>query len=314
MIFYIFFAVLILFLIIMLFSSTFLVQQAEVVVIERFGKFYRMLPSGLHFVIPFADKPRSVFWTFFKDDPRSKAVYRYSASLERIDLRETAYDFPRQSVITKDNVTIEISVLLYYQITDPKSSVYEVSDLPFAIEKLTQTTMRNIIGSMDLDETLTSRDKINERLRHVLDDATEKWGVKVNRVELQEIMPPVDIRQAMEKQMRAERDRRASILEAEGLKSSAILEAEGDYQSRVTKARGEAEARLIIAQAEADAISAVRKAIPNADPLPYMIAINYIKALPEITKDKDGKLILLPYESSALMGSLSTIKEIFNKN
>ena len=314
MIFYIFFAVLILFLIVMLFSATFLVQQAEVVMIERFGKFYRMLSSGLHFIIPFADKPRGVFWTFFKDDPRSKTIYRYSASLERIDLRETVYDFPRQSVITKDNVTTEISVLLYYQITDPKSAIYEVADLPFAIEKLTQTTMRNIIGSMDLDETLTSRDKINERLRHVLDDATEKWGVKVNRVELQEIMPPVDIRQAMEKQMRAERDRRASILTAEGLKSSAILEAEGDYQSRVTKARGEAEARLIIAQAEAEAISAVRKAIPNADPLPYMIAINYIKALPEITKDKDGKLILLPYESSDFMGSLSTIKEIFNKN
>lgn len=312
--FYVFFAALIVFLVVMLIRATFLVQQAEVVMIERLGKFNKMLTSGLHFIVPFMDKPRSSFWTFLKDDPRSKIVYRYSAFIDRIDLRETVYDFPRQSVITKDNVTIEISVLLYYQITDPRAAVYEVADLPLAIEKLTQTTMRNIIGSMDLDETLTSRDKINERLRHVLDDATEKWGVKVNRVELQEIMPPVDIRQAMEKQMRAERDRRASILEAEGQKTSAILASEGDYQSKVTRAKGEAEARLILAQAEADAITVIKNAVPDADPLPYMVAINYIKALPEITKDKEGKLILLPYESSALMGSLATIKDLFAKN
>jgi regulator of protease activity HflC (stomatin/prohibitin superfamily) len=171
--------------------------------------------------------------------------------------------------------------------------------------------MRNIIGAMDLDETLTSRDKINDKLRHVLDDATDKWGVKVNRVELQEITPPGDILAAMEKQMRAERDRRATILEAEGKKGAAILEAEGDYQARVTRARGEAEARQLFAEAEAQAIQIVQKAVPNENPLPYLIAVNYIKALPEITKDKNGKLILVPYETSALAGSFASIKELF---
>lgn len=308
-----FFSFLLLFIIVALIKATYLVNQAEVVIIERLGSFNKILTSGLHFVVPFVDQPRSNYWTMLKDDPRGKVTYRYNIIVARIDLRETVYDFPRQSVITKDNVTIEISVLLYYQITDPKAAVYEVADLPLAIEKLTQTTMRNIIGSMDLDETLTSRDKINEKLRHVLDDATEKWGVKVNRVELQEIIPPVDIRQAMEKQMRAERDRRALILEAEGQKSSAILSAEGDYQSKVTRAKGEAEARLILAQAEADAIEVIKKAVPGADPLPYMIAINYIKTLPEMTKGKDDKIIMMPYEATALMGSVSTIKELFNK-
>jgi regulator of protease activity HflC (stomatin/prohibitin superfamily) len=311
--FLVFFTFLLIFMIVTLSKATYLINQAEVVIIERLGSFHKILTSGLHFVMPFVDQPRSNLWTILKDDPRSKFTYRYNIIVTRIDLRETVYDFPRQSVITKDNVTIEISVLLYYQITDPKAAAYEVADLPLAIEKLTQTTMRNIIGSMDLDETLTSRDKINERLRHVLDDATEKWGVKVNRVELQEIIPPVDIRQAMEKQMRAERDRRALILEAEGQKSSAILSAEGDYQSKVTRARGEAEARLVLAQAEADAIEVIKKAVPGADPLPYMIAINYIKTLPEITKGKDDKIILMPYEATALMGSVSTIKELFNK-
>jgi regulator of protease activity HflC (stomatin/prohibitin superfamily) len=311
--FIIFFAVLCLFLIVSLFKATYLVRQAEVILIERLGSFHTMLTSGLHFIIPFIDQPRQVLWTFVKDDSKGKIAYRYNILIDRIDLRETVYDFPRQSVITKDNVTIEISALLYYQITDPKASVYEVSNLPQAIEKLVQTTMRNIIGAMDLDETLTSRDKINEKLQEVLDEATDKWGVKVNRVELQEIAPPVDIRAAMEKQMRAERDRRALILEAEGSKSSAILQAEGEYQARVTKAKGEAEARLILAQAESEAIKVVKSAIPNSDPLPYLIAINYIKTLPEITKDKEGRLIILPYEATSLMGSLSGIKELFNK-
>lgn len=294
-----------------LYKSTYLVQQAEVVIIERFGCFHKMLPAGIHFVIPFVDLRRQVLWTFIKDTQSGKSTYRYNVFLDRIDLRETVYDFPRQNVITKDNITIEINALLYFQITDPKASVYEVANLPQAMEKLVQTTLRNIIGAMDLDETLTSRDKINEKLQIVLDEATDKWGVKVNRVELQEIMPSIDIREAMEKQMRAERDRRAIILEAEGKKSSAILEAEGDYQARVTKAKGEGEARLILAQAESESIKVIKNAIPNADPLPYLIAINYIKMLPEITKGKDNKLILLPYESSALMGSLATIKDLF---
>lgn len=310
-VFFILFGVLILVFATILAKSTLLVRQAEVIVIERLGSFHQVLTSGIHFIIPFVDQPRKILWTFTKEDTRGKNTYRYNEWVERIDLRETVYDFPRQSVITKDNVTIDLSALVYYQITEPKSVMYEVANLPLAIEKLTQTTMRNIIGAMDLDETLTSRDKINDRLRLVLDDASEKWGVKINRVELQEILPPADIREAMEKQMRAERTRRAQILEAEGNKMSAILQAEGDYQARITRARGEAEARRTFAEAESDAIKTIKNALPSSDPLPYLIAMNYIKALPEITKDKDGKMIILPYESSALMGSLSTIKEIF---
>lgn len=305
------FGILILVLATILIKSTYLVRQAEVIIIERFGSFHQTLASGIHFIIPFIDQPRKILWTYTKEDSRGKVSYRYNEWVERIDLRETVYDFPKQSVITKDNVTIDLSVLVYYQITDPRSVIYEVANLPLAIEKLTQTTMRNIIGALDLDETLTSRDKINDRLRLVLDDASEKWGVKINRVELQEILPPADIREAMEKQMRAERTRRAQILEAEGNKTAAILQAEGDYQSRVTRAKGEAEARRVFAEAESEAIKIIKSALPSADPLPYLIAMNYIKALPEITKDKEGKMVILPYESSALMGSLSTIKEIF---
>src|SRR3989304_5513987 len=197
-----FFGILFLFLITALEKATYLVRQAEVIIIERLGNFHTILQPGIHFVIPFVDQPRSVLWTFVKEDARGKATYRFTEYMLRIDLREAVYDFPKQNVITRDNITIEINALLYYQVTDPKAAVYEVANLPQAIEKLVQTTMRNIIGSMDLDETLTSRDKINEKLRHVLDDATDKWGVKINRVELQEIAPPKDIQDAMEKQMR----------------------------------------------------------------------------------------------------------------
>jgi regulator of protease activity HflC (stomatin/prohibitin superfamily) len=308
--FFIFFA---LFLITTLYKATYLVRQAEVVLIERFGSFYRQLEPGIHFVVPFIDKTRSVYWTFVKEDARGKPTYRYSELIERIDLREAVFDFPKQNVITKDNVTMEISALLYYQVTDAKAAVYEVANLPQAIEKLAQTTMRNIIGAMDLDETLTSRDNINAKLRLVLDDATYKWGIKINRVELQEVSPPADIREAMEKQMRAERDRRAHILEAEGRKSAAILEAEGDYLARIQRAKGEAESRELLANAEAEAIKIIQKAMPSANPLPYLTAQAYIKMLPEVTKDKNSKLILVPFEASAMAGSLAGVKELFSQ-
>lgn len=307
---------------IILVKATYIVNQAEVILIERFGKYHGMLTSGIHFVIPFIDSPRATYWTFLKDDPRGRGQFRYIQPVERIDLRESVYDFPKQNVITKDNVTMEINALLYYQITDPKCAIYEVSNLPEAIEKLTQTTLRNVIGSLDLDETLTSRDQINEKLRIILDEATDKWGVKVNRVELQEVNPPLDIRNAMEKQMRAERDRRALILEAEGKKAAAILTAEGERQAQITEAEGEANARLKLAEAdaaarlklataEAEAIERIKKAVPDADPLPYMVALNYIKAMPELLKGKDGKTVVVPYESSGVLSSLSTIKELF---
>ncbi len=308
------FSCVIIFLIVLFIKATYLVQQAEVILIERLGSYHTTLPSGLHFTLPFIDRCRQSQWTFIKPDPRGTNYnYRYTKSISRIDLREAVYDFPKQNVITKDNVTMEINALLYYQITDAKAAVYEVSNLPEAIEKLTQTTLRNVIGSLDLDETLSSRDNINEKLRIILDEATDKWGVRVNRVELQELNPPQDIRVAMEKQMRAERDRRALILEAEGEKQAAILQAEGAYQAQVTRARGEAESRILVAQAEAEAIASVKNSMPGIDPSHYLIALNYIKMLPQLTQDKTDKMIVVPYEATALMGSLGALKELFAK-
>jgi len=305
-----FFCAAILFLVVLLANSIYLIKQAEVVLIERVGRFSRILTPGLHIVIPFVDKPRSAVWTFVQEGA-DKRYHRFIRTMERIDLRESVYDFPRQNVITKDNVTMEINALLYYQITDPKAALYEIDNLPMAIEKLTQTTLRDVIGSMDLDEALVSRGQINERLRIVLDEATDKWGVKVNRVELQEVNPPIDIRHAMEKQMRAERERREMILRSEGKKSSAILEAEGIKEAAILEATGQAESRLMIAQAESKAIAMIREATPGADPLPYLIAMQYMKVLPEMMKGKDDKLVVVPYEASALMGSLAGMKKIF---
>jgi regulator of protease activity HflC (stomatin/prohibitin superfamily) len=293
--------------------ATYLVAQAEVILIERFGQFHRILDAGLHFIIPFVDTPRSITWSFVREDLNSRRYYRSIETINRIDLREAVYDFPKQNVITKDNVTMEINALLYYQVTDPFKAVYEINNLPQAIEKLAQTTLRDVIGSMDLDESLASRETINERLRLRLDDATDKWGVKVNRVELQEVNPPQDIKVAMEKQMRAERDRRAQILEAEGHKQAEILEAEGHKRALIEQAEGEAEAKVCLANAEAKAIEIIRKSLPTTDPAQYIIANNYIRALPEMMKDKDGKMIVVPYEASAVMGSISTIKELLTK-
>lgn len=308
------------FLAILLVKSLYLVKQAETIILEHLGKYNRILGPGLHFIIPFIENPRQVVWSFIREN--DGRFYRYSQALYRIDLREAVYDFPKQNVITKDNVTMEINALLYYQITDPKAAVYEVFNLPEAIEKLTQTTLRNVIGSMDLDETLVSRDQINERLRIILDEATDKWGVKVNRVELQEVAPPTDIRHAMEKQMRAERERREIILQSEGKKRAAILEAEGEKEAEILQAQGKAEsqviraegqsiARLKIVDAEAKAISALKKSTPNSDPLAYLIAMQYIKTLPELMKDKADKLVVVPYEMSSLVGSLASVKKIF---
>jgi regulator of protease activity HflC (stomatin/prohibitin superfamily) len=316
-------ATIVMVLMLFLFKAIYLVQQAQAVIIERFGKYDRTLVPGIHIVVPFMERARHVVWSHI-ELTESKRYYRFAKVVDRIDLRESVYDFPKQSVITRDNVTMEINALIYYQITDPKAAVYEVANLPEAIEKLTQTTLRNVIGSLDLDETLVSRDRINEQLRSKLDEAADKWGVKVNRVELQEVNPPADIRQAMEKQMRAERDRRAIILESEGQKSAAILQAEGERESKVLRARGEAEAKVISAQgeaearlrvqeAEAKAIEMIRQAIPHGDPLAYLIAMQYIKALPEITKDKDGKMIVVPYEATSLVGALAPIKKLFEE-
>ena len=247
--------------------------------------------------------------------------------ITNIDLRETVYDFPRQSVITKDNVVTEINAILYFQIVDPMRAMYEIQNLPDAIEKLTQTSLRNIIGEMDLDETLTSRDTINNKLRIILDEATNKWGVKVNRVELQDINPPRDIRDAMEKQMRAERDKRAQILNAEGQKEATIREsegrmqqtinhAEGERQAQVLHAKAEAEAKLLTAEAEAQAIRKIAMAVEGsgANPAQYLIAVRYLETLKEMTSGKDTKTVYLPYEASGVLSSLGGIKELLKQS
>ena len=290
-----------------------IVKQAQVMVIERLGRYYKTLDSGLHIIWPVVDKPRQINWRYTKSDLKGNK-YVQVKSENRIDLRESVYDFPRQNVITSDNVSIRIDALLYFQITDPIKAVYEINNLPNAIEKLTQTTLRNVIGELELDKTLTSRDTINTKLREILDEATDKWGVKVNRVELQDIEPPKEIKVAMEKQMRAERDRRAKTLEAEGDKRSQILVAEGDKEAKITRADGIARSTFLLAEAEAKAIKEVAEAIKSTqtDPAQYLIAMKYINAFSEVVKNND-KTLVVPYESSAMLGSLQSIKEIFQK-
>ncbi len=301
-----------------------IVQHSKIIIIERLGKYHSTLESGINIIWPFIDKPREIIWRFTLEGHHGQTIY-LKKSVTDIDLRETVYDFPSQSVITADNVQISINAVLYFQITDPVKAVYEVQDLPDAIEKLTQTSLRNVVGDMDLDRTLTSRDTINGTLRNLLEDATNKWGVKVNRVELQDIQPPEEIRAAMEKQMRAERDRRASILEAEGDKQSAVLRAEGDRDAAVAdaegarsaeilRAEGDAKARLLRAKAESEAITLVINAAGENEAVRYLTALRYMDSLEQIAKRDSGgdKLVFMPYESSGVLGSLGGIKELLS--
>ena len=301
-----------------------IVQQQEVMIIERLGKYEKTLESGLNFIIPILEAPRTMAKRVTQRSIDGR-VYSYSKEVARIDLRETVFDFPRQNVITKDNVTITINALLYYQIVDAKKAVYAIANLPDAIEKLTQTTLRNLVGQLDLDETLVSRDKINQELRAILDEATNKWGVKVNRVELQDIIPPADIQSSMEKQMKAERDRRAAILEAEGLKKSAILkaegqkeaainQAEGEKQAAILKAEGIAQARVIEADAEKEAIQRIINALADkGQPDKYLIAMKYLETLSNITSGSDNKVVYMPYEATGILSSVDGIKQMFDK-
>ncbi len=301
-----------------------IVQQSETLVIERLGKYSRTLPTGINIIWPIIDRPREIMWRFVRQDVgvdgRNIVTTR---SVTKIDLRETVYEFPKQNVITKDNVGTEINAIIYFQITDPVRAIYEISNLPDAIEKLTQTTLRNVIGELDLDQTLTSRDTINGKLRNVLDEAGQKWGVKVNRVELQDINPPQEIRAAMEKQMRAERDKRAKVLEAEGDKQAKILQSEGDKeskinnaegekQSQILKAEGEAQARIKTAEGEAEAIQKIVQAIgaSKGDPVNYLLAVRYIDTLGEMVHGKDNKVIYMPYEATGVLSSIGGIKDL----
>ena len=302
-----------------------IVQQQEVMLIERLGKFDRILDSGFHYIFPFLEVPRTISWKETTKGPDGHS-YSYYTQKTRIDMRECVYDFPRQNVITKDNVSIAINALIYFQIMDAKSAVYQIQNLPEAIEKLTQTTLRNIIGELDLNETLVSRDTINAKLRTILDEASNKWGVKVNRVELQDIIPPTDIQNSMEKQMKAERDRRAAILEAEGLKKSAILKAEGEKEAQINKAEGEKQAAILVAEglaaarikqaeAEATAIQKTIEAIQNhGQPDKYLIAVRYLDTLKQMVEGKDNKVVYMPYEATGILSSVDGIKQMLDAN
>ena len=290
-----------------------IIPQSETKIIERLGKYYATLNPGINIIIPIIDKAKDVVVL-------RRGRYIYS---NNIDLREQVYDFDKQNVITKDNVQTEINALLYFQIVDPFKATYEINNLPNAIEKLTQTTLRNIIGELELDETLTSRDTINTKLRAVLDDATDKWGVKVNRVELQDITPPASVLQAMEKQMQAERNKRAIILTSEGQKQSAILQSEGEKASTINRAEaakqeqilhaeGEATARIRKAEAEAIAIQKITDAVgQSTNPANYLLAQKYIQMLEELAQGDKTKTVYLPYEATNLMGSIGGIKDLF---
>ena len=270
-----------------------IIPQSETRIVERLGKYYATLMHN------------------------GRYVYTNT-----IDLREQVYDFARQNVITKDNIQMQINALLYFQIVDPFKAVYEINNLPNAIEKLTQTTLRNIIGEMELDQTLTSRDIINTKLRGVLDDATNKWGIKVNRVELQDITPPQSVLQAMEKQMQAERNKRATILTSEGEKQAQILQSEGDKaaiinkaeaakQQAILNAEGEATARIRKAEAEAIAIGKITEAVgKSTNPANYLLAQKYIQMMQELAHGDKNKTVFLPYEATNMLGSIGGIKDL----
>jgi regulator of protease activity HflC (stomatin/prohibitin superfamily) len=262
-----------------------IVPQAQAGIVERLGRYHRTLNAGLNLVTPFIDRLR----------------------MPLIDLREQFVSFPPQPVITKDNLVVAIDTVIYFQVTDPKSATYEIANYVAAVEQLTVTTLRNVVGGMDLDTTLTSRDKINGELRKELDEATGRWGLRVSRVELKAIEPPASIQGSMEKQMRADRDKRAAILSAEGAKQSAILTAEGEKQAAVLRARGEAEAEVVRAEADAtaqaarargqaQAIATVFRAIHDGNPDQRLLAYKYLEMLPELAQGSANKMWIVPSE------------------
>ncbi|MEO7745716.1 MAG: SPFH domain-containing protein, partial [Actinomycetota bacterium] len=273
-------ALLVLFVLVVVSRTVRIVPQATAQLIERLGRYSRTLDAGLHLLVPFIDKVRA-----------------------NVDLREQVVSFPPQPVITSDNLVVSIDTVIYFQVTDPKSAVYEIYNYIQGIEQLTVTTLRNVIGSLDLEQTLTSRDQINGQLRGVLDEATGKWGIRVNRVELKAIDPPASVQDSMEQQMRAERQRRATILTAEGVKQSQILTAEGEKQSNILRAEGTAQAAILNAQGESRAITQVFEAIHRGDPDQKLLAYQYLQMLPQLARGDSNKLWIIPSElGEALKG------------
>ncbi|GAA1533755.1 SPFH domain-containing protein [Actinomadura kijaniata] len=259
-----------------------IVPQARARNIERLGRYHRTLKPGLNFVIPYIDRVYPV-----------------------IDLREQVVSFKPQPVITEDNLVVEIDTVLYFQVTDPRAAAYEIADFLQAVEQLTVTTLRNVVGSMDLERTLTSRDTINNQLRGVLDEATGKWGLRVNRVEIKAIDPPQTIKDAMEKQMRAERDKRAAILNAEGQRQSQILTAEGDEQAAVLRAEGDRTAQVLKAEGQSQAIDEVFQAVHRNDPDPKLLAYQYLQMLPELAQGPGNTFWVIPSEVTSALNDVS---------
>lgn len=301
-----------------------IVQQQQEVIVERMGRYEKTLEAGLNFIFPILEAPRGIL-TKVQQRGFDGQSYYLLKHVDRIDKREQIYDFPRQNVITEDNVSITINALIYFQIVDSKSAVYEIANLPEAIEKLTQTNLRNLVGQMDLQKTLTSRNTINNELRTILDEATNKWGVKVNRVEIQDIFPPADIQASMDKLMKADREKTATITEAEGLKEAAIRKAEGEKeaairsaegakQAEILRAEGLAQARIIEAEAEKEAIARVIDALADkGQPDKYLIAMKYLETLGDITKGQNNKVVYMPYEATGILSSVDGIKQMFDK-
>ncbi len=290
-----------------------IVPQSSVLLIERLGRFHRVAASGLNIIVPFFESPRAVYWS----NVRPGTTF--------IDLREQYIDMPPQPVITRDNVTINVDSVVYWQITDATKAVYEVADLVGAIVQLTITGMRSVMGDMDLDHTLSNRDQINGKLRLILDEATDKWGVKVTRVDVKNINPPEDVRITMEKQMTAERNRRALILQAEGDKQAAITRAEGEKQAAVTRsegnkqsaildAEGAAQARLTSATAEAQAIAQIAGAIGDrGQTAQYLITSRYVDSMRDMARTQNSKVIFMPMETSGVLASVGAFKEVFSE-
>jgi regulator of protease activity HflC (stomatin/prohibitin superfamily) len=258
-----------------------IVPQARAGIVERLGRYHRTLDAGLALVVPYVDRVKPL-----------------------LDLREQVVSFPPQPVITEDNLTVNIDTVIYYQVTDPKAATYEINNYISGIEQLTVTTLRNVAGGMTLEDTLTSRDTINAELRTVLDEATGKWGIRVNRVELKAVDPPPSIQEAMEKQMRAERDRRAAILTAEGVKQSQILTAEGEKQSSILRAEGQKQSEILRAEGQSKAIEAVFEAIHRGDADPKLLAYQYLQTLPQIAQGESNKVWIIPSEFTQALGQL----------
>jgi regulator of protease activity HflC (stomatin/prohibitin superfamily) len=273
--------VLALFVLLVLARTVRIVPQARAGVIERLGRYQRTLDPGLSLLIPFIDRLRPL-----------------------VDLREQVESFPPQPVITEDNLVVNIDTVIYFQITDPRAATYEIADYIAGIEQLTVTTLRNVIGGMTLEETLTSRDNVNAQLRTVLDEATGKWGIRVNRVELKAVDPPRTVQEAMEKQMRAERDRRAAILTAEGVKQSQILTAEGEKQSAILRAEGEKQSAILRSEGQAAAIDTVFKAIHDGNPDPQLLAYQYLQVLPQIAQGDANKVWIIPSQFAEALGAI----------